>query len=94
MKIIVEILNGVAEDIIEIKAAKYAGDYSIAITFSDLSEKTVNFEPFLLRSLHPSIAKYMDKTIFQKFKIIDGNLNWNDYDLIFPVDELYDGRIN
>ncbi len=23
----------------------------------------------------------------------DGNLNWNDYDLIFPISDLYSGQI-
>jgi hypothetical protein len=30
---------------------------------------------------------------FKNFKIIDGNLNWNDYDLIFPVADLHEGKI-
>ena len=37
-------------------------------------------------------AKYIgDYAIRIKFK--DGNLNWNDYDLIFPLWDLYNGRI-
>jgi len=94
MKIIVESLNNTVEDIIEIKSAKYLGDYSILIVFNDSSGKTIDFKPFLSKSLHPSISKYMDKALFQKFEIKDGNLNWNDYDLIFPVHELYEGKIN
>jgi hypothetical protein len=31
---------------------------------------------------------------FKKFKIIDGNLMWNDYEMIFPLEDLYEGKIN
>jgi hypothetical protein len=27
------------------------------------------------------------------YKIVDGNLNWNDYDLIFPIEVLYEGKL-
>jgi len=44
-------------------------------------------------SLHPSIKKYLDESKFLQYEIVDGNLNWNNYDLIFPVDDLYQGKI-
>jgi len=53
----------------------------------------VDFKPFLELSLHPSIKKYLEGKRFKEFKIVDGNLNWNDYDLIFPVEDLYAGHI-
>ncbi len=28
-------------------------------------EKLVDFESFLIRSLHPSVAKYLDKVLFE-----------------------------
>ena len=48
---------------------------------------------FLSKSFHPSISKYLDENLFRNFEIKDGNLNWNDYDLIFPVYDLYEGNI-
>ena len=68
-------------------------DYTIRIKFSDGNERLVDFKPFLLKSLHPSIKKYLDEKKFSDFSITDGNLNWNDYDLIFPLSDLYNGRI-
>jgi hypothetical protein len=47
-----------------------------------------------MSSVHPSVRKYLDEDQFSKFQIIDGNLNWNDYDLIFPIWELYNGRVD
>lgn len=80
-------------ELIEIKSAKYIGDYAIRIAFSDGTDRLIDFKTFLESSLHPSIRKYLDEIKFKQFKIIDGNLNWNDYDLIFPIDDLHKGNI-
>jgi len=80
-------------DLIEIKTAKYIGDFAIRLFFSDGFNRLVDFKPFLETSLHPSIRKYLDESKFEQFQIIDGNLNWNNYDLIFPIDDLYQGQI-
>jgi hypothetical protein len=80
-------------DIIEVKSARYIGDYAIRVYFNDGVNRLVDFKPFLEFSLHPSIRKYLDETKFSDYQIIDGNLNWNDYDLIFPIEDLYEGKI-
>ena len=80
-------------ELIEIKSANYIGDYAIRIYFNDGNNRLVDFKPFLESSLHPSIRKYLDELKFKQFEIIDGNLNWNDYDLIFPLIDLYEGKI-
>ncbi len=80
-------------DTIEIGSAKYIGDYAIRIKFKDGTDRLVDFKPFLSKSQHPSISKYLKENLFSDFKIVDGNLNWNDYDLIFPIWDLYNGRI-
>jgi Protein of unknown function (DUF2442) len=93
MKIVEEYNNDAANTVIEITDATYMENYTIKIIFNDLSEKSVDFRPFLSKSLHPSISKYLDKNLFKNFEIKDGNLNWNDYDLIFPVYDLYEENI-
>jgi hypothetical protein len=80
-------------DFIEIQSVLYIGDYAIRIFFSDGSNKLVDFKPFLESSVHPSIRKYLDETKFKDYQIVDGNLNWNDYDLIFPIEDLIEGKI-
>jgi hypothetical protein len=90
---IIEDYNGFQIDLIEIKTAKYIGDFAIRLFFSDGFNRLVDFKPFLETSLHPSIRKYFDESLFIRFQIIDGNLNWNNYDLIFPIDDLYQGRL-
>lgn len=78
---------------LKIDSAKYLSDYAIRIKFSDGNERLVDFKPFLSKSLHPSIKKYLDENKFSNFSLTDGNLNWNDYDLIFPLSDLYNGQI-
>ena len=80
-------------DYVDIKSSRYIGDFAIRIYFSDGVSKLVDFKPFLESSLHPSIRKYLDESKFKEYKIVDGNLNWNDYDMIFPIEDLYQGRI-
>lgn len=90
---IVEEYTGNQFEKIEIRNANYIGDYAIRLKFNDGTERLVDFKSFLNKSQHPSIKKYLKENLFSQFQIIDGNLNWNDYDLIFPVWDLYNGRI-
>jgi hypothetical protein len=80
--------------IVAIKKATYLGDYVIRVLFSDKTERAVDFKRFLVKSSHPAIAKYLNEELFKSFRIVHGNLNWNDYDLIFPIDDLYNGKIS
>ena len=79
---------------LKIDSAKYLSDYAIRLRFNDGTERVVDFKSFLTNSLHPSIKKYLDEKKFSNFNLIDGNLNWNDYDLIFPIWDLYKGKID
>ncbi len=63
------------------------------IEFSDGHKQEIDFEPFLRRSAHPEISKYLNIQLFQQFKIVDGQIDWNDYDLCFSLEDLYHGTI-
>jgi hypothetical protein len=78
---------------LKIDSAKYLSDYAIRIKFNDGTDRVVDFKPFLFKSLHPSIKKYLDEKQFANFNLIDGNLNWNDYEMIFPIWDLYNGQV-
>jgi hypothetical protein len=94
MRIIVDYKDSDSEfNQLKIDSAKYLSDYVIRIRFSNGKERLVDFKPFLSKSLHPSIKKYLDENKFSNFTLTDGNLNWNDYDLIFPLSDLYNGHI-
>ena len=81
------------DDTIKITEAHYTNGYSIEMTFSDSSKQTINFEPFLLKSKLPNVNKYLDKGKFKRFSLIEGNLNWKNFDLTFPLNDLYAGKI-
>lgn len=94
MKIKEKLVEYDVRSIIDVKDAEYIGGFKIEINFNDGTKRTVDFKGFLHQSHHPAIKKYLDEKIFKCFKIVDGNLNWNDYDLIFPVSDLYNGKIS
>ena len=82
------------EKVSEIVSVKYISGYKIKITFDNGLDNIVDFELFLSNSQHPSIRKYLDLKKFKQFQIVNGNLNWNDYDMIFPLTDLRNGRIS
>ena len=93
MKITVEYSENITSNELSVKTAEYIGDYVIRIYFNTNEGKIVDFKPFLQQSIHPSVRKYLNEKIFSSYKIHNGNLNWNDYDLIFPVNDLYENTI-
>lgn len=90
---IITTCSNLAIKAIKVTKAQFIGDFAIRVFFNDDSQKLIDFKPFLEKSQHPEIRKYLDESKFREFQIVDGNLNWNDYDLIFPVWELYNGKI-
>ncbi|MBS1259266.1 MAG: hypothetical protein MAG551_02335 [Candidatus Scalindua arabica] len=81
------------EQVITIISAEYVGEYKIKLSFNDNTIQLVDLFPFLNSSLNPLIRKYLDKQEFRKFKIDNGDLEWNDYDLCFPIADLYENNI-
>lgn len=92
MKIFVD-YNQSPQEILIITSAMYMGDFKIRAKFNDGKEQVIYFKPFLKKSLPPSIKKYLHESLFTSYEIKDGNLNWNNHDLIFPIADLYNGKI-
>lgn len=80
--------------ILTIKSASYISEYKISIIFKDGAERLVDFYDFLSHSDHPEIRKYLELKNFKSFKIQNGDLIWGDFDLLFPIEELYSGKIS
>lgn len=78
---------------INIVAAEPVGDYRLRLTFDDGMEQTVDFKPFLTRTCHPDIRAYLDPAMFAAFHIKYGDLVWGDYDLCFPIIDLYRNQL-
>lgn len=79
---------------LKVKAAQYLEAFRISIAFNNGKKKVVDFKPFL-DTLHGShLEKYKKPAYFKKFTVEAGNVVWGkDWDLIFPVDQLYSGKI-
>ncbi len=83
----------VKEEIIEIISASYLKDYRIKLIFNDGKSRIVDFEIFLKNSLNPMIRKYLKKSNFQNYSIKYGDLVWGDYEMCFPIWDLYEGKL-
>jgi len=79
--------------VINIQKANYINDYKIHFEFDDGKKTTVDFQPFIFSSPHPDIKKYQDQKLFKKFNLDYGEIEWNDYELAFPIYDLYEGKI-
>lgn len=80
---------------IAVKEAKYADEFKLEILFTDNKKQLVDFGKFLRKHSHPQFNKYKKLQNFKQFKIENGNVVWGkDWDMIFPVYDLYKGIIN
>ena len=79
--------------VLAVAAAEVVAPHTLRIAFTTGQQCTVDFGPFLRRAAHPAIQAYLQEERFRQFTIVNGNVNWNDYDLIFPVSALFTGEI-
>ncbi len=80
---------------IAVSDANYIDGYKIEVVFNDNKKNVVDFGTFLSTHSHPQYNKYKNPENFKKFKIENGNIVWGkDWDMIFPVYDLYKGKIN
>ena len=78
---------------INIVSATQVSPYRLRIEFDDRTVQEIDFGPFLSRSRHPDIRAYLDPARFSAFRVAFGELVWGDYDLCFPVIDLYRNSI-
>ena len=77
-----------------ITKAENKGDLTVSLTFSDNTVRTVDIGDYIRRHPHPQYNKYLDPRKFSRFTIENGNIVWGkNWDLIFPVEHLYAGRL-
>lgn len=79
---------------LKIISAKTAGNLCVELVFNDNTCQLVDIGQFIRLHPHPQYNKYLDEAEFEKFTIDDGNIVWGeDWDLVFPVEQLYSGVI-
>jgi hypothetical protein len=81
------------EWVVDVVKAEYVEAYKLRILFSDGTEQVVDFGPFLQASNNPLIRKYLQPDLFRDFTVEHGDLFWHDYDLCFPIADLYTGDL-
>ena len=87
-------MNETAQAVIQLKHVEQAaGTYVLRLRFADGKTVTVDFGPFLRQSGHPEIRKYLKPGLFKSYRLERGELMWGDFDLCFPIADLYEGRI-
>lgn len=79
--------------IINIVSAKYVAPLSVELQFSDGTVKIVDIGSFIKAHPHPQYNSYLDEKKFKRFKIEMGNIVWGkNWDLVFPISALYNGK--
>ncbi|MDQ7074649.1 MAG: DUF2442 domain-containing protein [Gammaproteobacteria bacterium] len=73
----------------EIINVTHLRSHILAIDFNDGHRSMVDFAPFLYGNAHPDCDRYKRIGDFLRFEVEDGNLNWDDYTMIFPIEDLY-----
>jgi hypothetical protein len=63
------------------------------VVFADGARRVIDFKPFLRRFPHPDYDKYQKVSGFKRFKVIDGNIDWDDDTMSFNPESLYAGKI-
>ena len=78
----------------KVVSALYVGDFAIRVNFDDGHEKLVDFKSFIFNSTNPDMKKFESENYFCGFQIERGNINWYEYEMIFPVGNLYSGELS
>lgn len=81
------------QELFAIRSAKYLKGYELCLRFNDETMRVIDFAPFLQQSKNPLIRQYLDIAKFKAFKVTRGDLQWNDYDLCFPINDLYENKL-
>lgn len=78
---------------IEVTEAKYVSGYKLRLSFNDGTVRIVDFGPFLKKAHNPDTTDYRDLKKFKGFHLNHGDLMWGDFQMIFPIMDLYQGNV-
>jgi len=81
------------KDDLKVVSAWHVTGHVLRITFNDGHKSTVDFGKFIFATGNPLYEVYKDKSHFLTYDILHGNLNWDDYTMIFSVEDLYTNKI-
>jgi hypothetical protein len=79
---------------IYVAEATYVKDLILNIMFNDGTAQKIDFRYFLQHHPHPQYDQYRNPEKFKNFQLAEGNIVWGkNWDLIFPIEQLYQGQI-
>ncbi|MEE9372532.1 MAG: hypothetical protein V3V00_05710 [Saprospiraceae bacterium] len=78
---------------VSIVKANYIDGYKIKLEFDDRTTQVIDFEELILSSRNPMVKKFQDINELKSFDIVYGDLMWNDYEMSFPIWDLYTNDI-
>ena len=78
---------------LRVNQASYAPRYKVELEFNDGQRRVVDFGPFLKKAQNPMFSKYRRLKEFKSFHVRNGDLMWGDFEMIFPMEDLYRGEI-
>ncbi len=58
--------------ILKIIDAKHVGEFTLRLNFSNGKRNDVDFKPFLEKSSHPDVKKYLNPKHFARYSLKDG----------------------
>lgn len=79
---------------LRVERALTIAPFQLSIFFSNGETVEVDFKTFITTSNKPDIKKFKDQNQFNDFRIENGNLVWGDFEMIFPIYDLYSGTIS
>lgn len=80
--------------VINIVSVTQIDKYKLRLGFDDGVVQEVDFWVFLDKAQHSDIRAYLDESRFNAFRLEHGELVWGDYDLCFPIMDLYLNQID
>lgn len=77
---------------LQIVSAKYVAPLSVELHFSNGVIRVVDVGAFIRKHPHRQYNAYLDEKKFKQFKLEMGNVVWGkNWDLIFPIEAMYQG---
>ncbi len=89
MEAIMNLEPGIEVNIVQVEPA---GGYRLWLSFSDNHKTLVDLAPVLECSMNTQTRQFLDTERFLSFRLEWGNIVWGDYEMCFPIEELYEGR--
>ena len=80
--------------VINIVSVTQIDKYKLRLGFDDGVVREVDFGAFLGKARHPDIRAYLEEKRFNAYRLEHGELVWGDYDLCFPIMDLYLNQID